>query len=104
MLANRCNDQMNSKIFLLLLSVAVYAMRGATNQAAAQDKDFHIYLSFGQSNMEGHGRFEDQDTLVNDRFLALQAVTCNELDRKIGTWFPAKPPITRCNTGLTPAD
>lgn len=95
---------MNSKIFLLLLSMAIYAMGSTTNQVAAQDKDFHIYLSFGQSNMEGHGRFEDQDTLVNDRFFALQAVTCNELGREIGAWFPAKPPITRCNTGLTPAD
>ena len=27
----------------------------------AQDPDFHIYLCFGQSNMEGNARIEEQD-------------------------------------------
>lgn len=70
----------------------------------AQDKNFHIYVCFGQSNMEGHSKFEDQDTLVNHRFYSLQAVDCPDLNRKKGEWYLAKPPITRCNTGLTPAD
>ncbi|CDS91976.1 sialate O-acetylesterase [Sphingobacterium faecium] len=70
----------------------------------AQDKNFHIYVCFGQSNMEGHSKFEDQDTLVNNRFYSLQAVDCPDLNRKKGEWYLAKPPITRCNTGLTPAD
>lgn len=70
----------------------------------AQDKNFHIYVCFGQSNMEGHSKFEDQDTLVNNRFHSLQAVDCPDLNRKKGEWYLAKPPITRCNTGLTPAD
>ena len=70
----------------------------------AQDKNFHIYLCFGQSNMEGHSKFEDQDTLGNNRFYSLQAVDCPDLNRKKGEWYLAKPPITRCNTGLTPAD
>lgn len=69
-----------------------------------QDKNFHIYVCFGQSNMEGHSKFEDQDTLVNNRFYSLQAVDCPDLNRKKGEWYLAKPPITRCNTGLTPAD
>lgn len=70
----------------------------------AQDKNFHIYLCFGQSNMEGHSKFEDQDTLGNNRFYSLQAVDCPDFNRKKGEWYLAKPPITRCNTGLTPAD
>ncbi|TJY66580.1 sialate O-acetylesterase [Sphingobacterium alkalisoli] len=70
----------------------------------SQDKNFHIYLCFGQSNMEGHGKFEDQDTVGNDRFYALQAVDCPDLDRKKGEWHLAQPPITRCTNGLTPAD
>ena len=71
----------------------------------AQDANFHIYLCFGQSNMEGHARFEAQDTMnVSDRFKVLQAVECAETNRTKGNWYTAIPPLTRCNTGLTPAD
>jgi len=71
----------------------------------AQDANFHIYLCFGQSNMEGHARFEAQDTMnVSDRFKVLQAVDCAETNRTKGNWYTAIPPLTRCNTGLTPAD
>ncbi|WP_432714352.1 sialate O-acetylesterase, partial [Pedobacter sp.] len=71
----------------------------------AQNPNFHIYLCFGQSNMEGSAKFEAQDTTnVSGRFKVLQAVDCAELNRKKGNWYTAIPPITRCNTGLTPAD
>jgi len=72
--------------------------------AHAQDPNFYIFLSFGQSNMEGHSRYEPQDTIANDRFLVLQAVDCPDLGREKGSWYPAVPPLTRCNTGITPAD
>ncbi|NRF37774.1 sialate O-acetylesterase [Pedobacter sp. LMG 31643] len=75
------------------------------SKSYAQDENFHIYLCFGQSNMEGHAKFEGQDTLnVSDRFQVLQAVDCPELDRVKGKWYNAVPPLTRCNTGLSPAD
>lgn len=71
----------------------------------AQDPNFHIYLCFGQSNMEGNARFEPQDTVnINSRFKVLQAIDCPEIGRKKGTWYTASPPLTRCNTGLTPID
>lgn len=71
----------------------------------AQDPNFHIYLCFGQSNMEGHARFEAQDTVnVGDRFKVLQAVDCAETNRTKGNWYPAVPPLFRCKTGLSPAD
>lgn len=71
----------------------------------AQDPNFHIYLCFGQSNMEGSAKFETQDTLnLNTRVKVLQAVDCPELNRVKGSWYTAKPPLTRCNTGLTLAD
>lgn len=74
-------------------------------QASAQDSNFHVYLAFGQSNMEGHAKFEPQDTVaLSDRFKVLQAVDCPELDRKKGEWYIAKPPLTRCSTGLTLTD
>ncbi|TDN90374.1 hypothetical protein DET49_10532 [Salegentibacter sp. 24] len=70
----------------------------------SQDANFHVYLSFGQSNMEGHAEFEAQDSLVNDRFQVLQSVDCPELGRQAGQWYPAVPPLSRCDTGLTPTD
>jgi hypothetical protein len=70
----------------------------------SQDPNFYIFLSFGQSNMEGNARFEAQDTIVDDRFRVLEAVDCPNLDRLKGEWYPATPPLTRCFTGLTPAD
>jgi hypothetical protein len=70
----------------------------------AQDKNFYIFLCFGQSNMEGNARYEAQDTTVDERFRVLQAVDCPELHRTKDTWYTAKPPLCRCKTGLTPAD
>ncbi|WPR77972.1 sialate O-acetylesterase [Algoriphagus sp. NG3] len=75
-----------------------------TTGSFAQDSNFYIFLSFGQSNMEGHSKFEPQDTVVNDRFKVLQAVDCSDLNREMGNWYPAVPPLSRCNTGLTPGD
>lgn len=71
----------------------------------AQDPNYHVYLCLGQSNMEGNARFEMQDTVQNDpRFQLLQAVNCPDLKREINNWYTAVPPLTRCNTGLTPVD
>ena len=70
----------------------------------AQNKKFYVYLCIGQSNMEGHAKFEPQDTIVNKRFQVLEAVDCDNLNRKKGQWYTAVPPLSRCTTGLTPAD
>nr|WP_245872045.1 sialate O-acetylesterase [Dysgonomonas massiliensis] len=71
----------------------------------AQDKNFHIYLCLGQSNMEGNARIEPQDKEdVNARFQMMAAVDCPDLQREKGQWYTAIPPLARCNTGLTPAD
>jgi hypothetical protein len=73
--------------------------------AFSQDANFQIYLSFGQSNMEGNAKFEPQDTVaVDSRFQVLEAVNCPEIGREIGKWYTAKPPLCRCKTGLTPTD
>lgn len=90
----------NHKIILFILFL--FAMN---NKSHAQDPNFHIYLCFGQSNMEGHARFEAQDTTnVSDRFKVLQSVDCSDLKRLKGNWYTAVPPLSRCNTGLTPGD
>ena len=73
--------------------------------ATAQDKNFHIFLCFGQSNMEGNARIEPQDSVgVSDYFLNLSAVNFSDKSRKMGKWYKALPPLCRENTGLTPVD
>lgn len=69
------------------------------------DPDFHVYLAFGQSNMEGFPGIEDQDRGgVGDRFQTLAAVDFPEMDRQKGQWYEAVPPLCRPSTGLCPAD
>lgn len=72
--------------------------------AFSQDPNFYIFLSFGQSNMEGNAKFETQDTTVDKRFRVMQAVNCQNLGRTKGNWYTATPPLSRCHTGLTPGD
>ena len=71
----------------------------------SQDPDFYIFLCFGQSNMEGYPRtIEKQDSTVDPRFQVLAAVNCETMGRTMGNWYPAIPPLCRCNSGLSPAD
>ncbi len=71
----------------------------------SQDPNFYIFLSFGQSNMEGSAPFEKQDTTsVDKRFQVLEAVNCANLNRTKGNWYTAVPPLSRCKTGLSPVD
>ena len=69
-----------------------------------QDPNFHIYLCFGQSNMEGKGKIEEQDKKVDSRFQVLQALDCAKLERTKSKWRTAIPPLSQCNSGLSPAD
>ena len=75
-----------------------------SNDVFSQDPNFQIYLCIGQSNMEGAARAELQDSTVNPRFQVMEAVTCDNLGRKMGTWYPAVPPLCRCKTNLGPTD
>lgn len=71
----------------------------------SQDKKFYIFLSFGQSNMEGNARVRPEDTVnIDSRFQVMEAVDCPNLNRKKGEWYIAVPPLCRCRTGLTPTD
>jgi lysophospholipase L1-like esterase len=69
-----------------------------------KDKNFHIYLAFGQSNMEGQGKIEEQDKTVSDRYKMMASVDCSAMGRTAGEWYPAVPPLCRCSTGLCPVD
>lgn len=78
----------------LLFSIAVFA----------QDPNFHIYICFGQSNMEGQGNIESQDMSVNSRFKTFQALNCSNQGRTKENWYTAVPPTCQCYSKLSPAD
>lgn len=91
------------KIYKLLFIATL--LIAANLKSLAQDPDFYIFLSFGQSNMEGYARIEAQDTtLVDPRFKVLETVDCPAIGREKGKWYTAVPPLCRCRTGLTPVD
>lgn len=91
---------MKTKLRLFLTGICLFI----ASECFSQDKDFYIFLCFGQSNMEGNARIEPQDTVVDKRFQVFETVDCPNLGRTKGNWYPATPPLARCNTGLTPAD
>jgi hypothetical protein len=88
--------------------IGLFALVGlllSNTNAFSQDKNFQIYLCFGQSNMEGNARIEAQDTIgIGSRFQVMEAIDCPNLGRTKGNWYTALPPLCRCRTGLTPAD
>ncbi|OUM57315.1 family 6 carbohydrate esterase [Piromyces sp. E2] len=74
-----------------------------TETWAAPDPNFHIYLAFGQSNMQGAGTIENQDKTVDKRFqMMATAGGCN--NRRVGEWYDAIPPLAHCGGGLGPVD
>ncbi|MDY6257132.1 MAG: sialate O-acetylesterase [Bacteroidaceae bacterium] len=78
---------------------------GETKQPEGFDPNFHIYLCFGQSNMEGNAAIEGKDRVgVDSRFMMMAAVDMPSSKRKKGEWYTAYPPLCRDYTGLTPAD
>lgn len=72
----------------------------------AQDPNFHLYLAFGQSNMDGAGAIENQDKVgIDARFRVIGAVDCTgDRTHQLGKWTTATPPLVRCWTGLGISD
>jgi len=89
---------MKSFTFIALLAAAFSSIT-----YAAPDPNFHIYLAFGQSNMEGNGAIEAQDRVPEKRFQMLSTVSgCN--NRQLGNWYDATPPLANCNGKLSMVD
>jgi hypothetical protein len=88
---------------LFFLSGCAY-VQSQTIQSAP-DKNFYVFLCFGQSNMEGFPGIEPQDKgPVADRFQVLAAVNFPNQGREKDNWYPAVPPLCRPSAGLCPAD
>lgn len=71
---------------------------------AAPDPNFHIYLCFGQSNMEGGGKIEEQDRIADKRFQVLADFDVPSRGWKKGQWYDAVPPLTRRTRGISLVD
>lgn len=91
---------MKIKTTLFLLAALLWL----PTKTFAKDPNFYIFLCFGQSNMEGAGRIEEQDKTVDGRFQVLEAVDAPNLQRTRGMWYAAVPPLCRSRTGICPAD
>lgn len=85
--------------------LSVFGLGLMVTNIFAQDPNFHIYLCFGQSNMEGNASVEPIDRAnVPERFKVMATVDFSDPVRSKGEWYVATPPLVRQNTGLTPMD
>lgn len=93
------------RFFNLAMGVTLATACGVN---AAADPNFHVYLAFGQSNMEGYanqpGDITSADKTSLPRFQVMGAVACSNLSRVKDQWSPGIAPLFRCNTGLSPVD
>ncbi len=88
--------------YFVILAVVLLALPVKAQQP---DPNFFIYLCFGQSNMEAGARPADQDKDWNDpRFQFVAAVDNPRMDRKMGEWYTAVPPICRPSNNMGPVD
>ena len=90
---------------ILVFAVLLFVTSGSFAQKQKPDQKFFIYLCFGQSNMEAGARPEKQDSgMVDKRFQMLATVDNQKLDRKMGNWYVAEPPINRPENNMGPVD
>jgi hypothetical protein len=95
------------KLKLVFSFLAVILLFTASRAFADPDPNFFVFLAFGQSNMEGNPKPEQQDKNLekyDKRFQMLAAVDFPQMNRKKGEWYEAVPPLCRPSTGLCPAD
>jgi hypothetical protein len=101
---------MKSNILPIGAVAALAALALAPQASCAANPNFHVFLAFGQSNMEGQAPPESQDYVANSRFKALSSVTCSgqtdgkSVSKTQGQWSSAVAPIVRCDTHLGPLE
>ena len=104
LLAQAIDDKDNKNFAKVSITVQQQDIPDSWEYVQQGDPNFHIYLCFGQSNMEGNAAIESQDLSgISTRFQMLAAVNFGT-NRTKGNWYKAIPPLCRQNTGLTPAD
>jgi hypothetical protein len=96
-------------VFSIFISVAVIIglLGGCINMPPKNDEDstiepvelvenYHVYIAFGQSNMQGPGEIRPQDREgISDRYRTLNVVAGTYAGefREKGKWYNAVPPI-----------
>lgn len=97
---------MKMKLSSIIAFIILLTSAGAFAQEEKKpDPNFFIYLCFGQSNMEAGARPEAQDQgTLDPRFQMLAAVDNPRLNRKMGQWYTATPPINRPENNMGPVD
>jgi len=97
--------KLRTKIGLMLAVIMLITASGTFAQKTKKpDPKFFIYLCFGQSNMEAGARPEEQDKVIDPRFQMLAVVDNPKLNRKMGNWYIASPPINRPENAMGPVD
>ena len=91
------------KIAAIILALSA-TLAHAGEAFAAPDPDFHIYLAFGQSNMEGGGAMNESDRTVDPRFRIMADFDNPARNWKFGQWQDAVPPLTRRVRGISMMD
>ena len=91
------------KMKLVLSEIGALVVFAATI-SAAPDPNFHIYLCFGQSNMESGGRMNDMDRTVDKRFQVLADFDSTNRGWVRGQWYPAVPPLAAKGRGICMVD
>ncbi len=92
------NRLLHVLLTLCLLGVSAFSF-------AEPDPNFHIYLCFGQSNMEGAASVPQSEKQgVSDRFKLLFSANDCSGGRKKGQWYTATPPLAHCSSGFGPVD
>ena len=92
---------MNIRLLGLLLAAL---LSFATNASADPDPNFHIYLCFGQSNMESGGKMDETDRMVDKRFQVMADVDAPNRGWKKGQWYDAVPPLAAKGNGICMVD
>ena len=89
------------KYIVLTITLLLCVVMGVK---AEVDPNFHIYLCFGQSNMEGNAQWEAQDVGVDSRFQMLATCNFSSPQRSMGNWYTAECPIVSPVGKLGPTD
>jgi len=90
------------KQYVLTVMMLLCAVIGAK---AEIDPNFHVYICFGQSNMEGNAQWETQDVgNVDSRFQMLATCNFSNPNRVLGNWYKAECPIVSPVGKLGPTD
>ena len=85
--------------------MGVLMLSSSLKVKAEVDPNFHIYICFGQSNMEGNAQWQSQDVgNVDARFQMLATCNFDNPKRTLGNWYKAECPIVSPQGKLGPTD